>query len=202
MTERPVAADRRARQHRLLPIPVFPVFFLFVVAPCALFLFRTSDLALVPSIRIEFDRRDALSIAPRNEPPPAQPVPLPSPPPLSPAPPPPGPGADDDEAERRQLPPPRQLTDPPYSLGPTVDYDACRTQWLRDNPRFPAFVAPGSPRVVAAPMQRPQRRTPAAPGVQDQGGLLSRPRLRHLLQHRGARRRAVGVLVQSAAAVV
>jgi hypothetical protein len=33
---------------------------------------------LVQDIRIEYDRRDALSIAPRNEPLPAQPVPLPS----------------------------------------------------------------------------------------------------------------------------
>jgi hypothetical protein len=81
---------------------------------------------LVQDIHNEFDRRDALSIAPRNEPPSAQPVPLPSSPPLLPAPPPPGPGADDDEVEPRRLPPPRQLTDPPYSLGPTVDYGARR----------------------------------------------------------------------------
>jgi xyloglucan 6-xylosyltransferase len=156
MTEQPVAADRRARQHRLLPLLVLPVFFLFLVAPCALFLFRSSDLALIPRIRIEFDRREALSIAPKNEPRPAEPVPQPSPPPPSPAPAPPAPGADDDE-EQRRLPPPRQLTDPPYALGPTVGYDARRAQWLRDNPRFPAFVAPGRPRVLVVTGSSPRR---------------------------------------------
>jgi len=133
-------ADRRPRQQRLLPVPFIPVL-LFLVAPFALFLFTSPDLQL-PRIRIEYGRGDAPSSAPsamRTSPSPV-------------------PRADDSNEETR-FPPPRQLTDPPYSLGTTAvsGYDARRAKWLRDNPRFPAFVAPGRPRVLVVTGSSPRR---------------------------------------------
>ncbi|TVU47330.1 hypothetical protein EJB05_06926, partial [Eragrostis curvula] len=64
----------------------------------------------------------------------------------------------DGDKEQQQLPPLRQLTDAPYSLGPTVsDYDARRAKWLQDHPGFPAFVAPGRPRVLMVTGSSPHR---------------------------------------------
>ncbi|KAJ1297484.1 hypothetical protein BS78_01G379900 [Paspalum vaginatum] len=147
------AADRRVRQHRLLPLLVIPV--LFLAAPCALFLIRSSDVGgvAIPRIRIEFDRGASSSSAPTvtNEPPPSPP---PTPP--STAPPPPAVEVNSDEDQRH--PPLRQLTDQPYSLGPAITgYDERRAQWLRDNRRFPAFVAPGRPRVLVVTGSSPRR---------------------------------------------
>ncbi|XP_062213456.1 probable glycosyltransferase 4 [Phragmites australis] len=136
-------ADRRARQQRLLPVPIIPVV-LFLVAPCALFLFTSPNLAL-PRIRIEYGRRDgdAPSSAPTNEPPPS----------MSPS---PAAGVDRDQEQR--LPPLRQLTDRPYSLGLAVsNYDDRRAKWLRHHPQFPAFVAPGRPRVLVVTGSSPGR---------------------------------------------
>ncbi|KAL6648273.1 hypothetical protein ACP70R_012497 [Stipagrostis hirtigluma subsp. patula] len=138
-------ADRRARQQRLHRVPVVPVIF-FLVAPCVLFLFTSTDLAL-PRIRIEYGPHDTPPSAPKNEPPPP-----PLPPPL-----PPSPAVDVDIDEEQRLPPLRQLTDRPYSLGPAVsDYDARRARWLRDHPLFPAFVSPGRPRVLVVTGSSPR----------------------------------------------
>ncbi|OEL35667.1 putative glycosyltransferase 4 [Dichanthelium oligosanthes] len=148
LEEAVAAADRRARQQRQLPVPIIPVV-LFLVAPFALFLFTSSDLQLqLPRIRIEYDRRGgAPSSAPTDER--ASPPPQPPPSPV--------PGVDDSDEERR-LPPPRELTDPPYSLGPAVSgYDGRRAKWLRNNPGFPAFVAPGRPRVLVVTGSSPRR---------------------------------------------
>jgi xyloglucan 6-xylosyltransferase len=51
-----VAAERRARHKPLFTVPIIAVV-LFLVAPCALFVF-TSDVAL-PRIRIEYRRHDS-----------------------------------------------------------------------------------------------------------------------------------------------
>ncbi|KAI4994497.1 hypothetical protein ZWY2020_034138 [Hordeum vulgare] len=141
--EQQVAAERRARPKLLLAVPIIPIV-LFIFAPCALFLF-TTDLAL-PRIRIEYARRDGDRDAPASAlaktlppPPPKAMVVVPS-------------------EEQQQLPPLRQLTDRPYSLGPNVsDYDARRAAWLAAHPRFPAFVAPGRPRVLVVTGSSPRR---------------------------------------------
>jgi xyloglucan 6-xylosyltransferase len=137
-------ADRRARQQRPLPVPIIPVV-LFLAAPLALFLFTSSsDLQLqLPRIRIEYDRRNDAPATSAPTPERTTPSPVP--------------GAESDEV-RRADPPPRQLTDRPYTLGAAVsDYDARRAKWLRDNPRFPAFVAPGRPRVLVVTGSPPRR---------------------------------------------
>jgi xyloglucan 6-xylosyltransferase len=52
----------------------------------------------------------------------------------------------------------RQLTDPPYTLGPSVrDYDGRRAAWLAAHPRFPATVAPERPRVMVVTGSSPRR---------------------------------------------
>uniref|UniRef100_M8BLX1 Uncharacterized protein n=1 Tax=Aegilops tauschii TaxID=37682 RepID=M8BLX1_AEGTA len=58
-----VSAERRARQKLLFAVPIIPIV-MFIVAPCALFLF-TADLAL-PRIRIEYARRDGDRDAPAS----------------------------------------------------------------------------------------------------------------------------------------
>ncbi|KAL6902267.1 hypothetical protein ACP4OV_005143 [Aristida adscensionis] len=137
-------ADRGARQHRALPIPIVPVIF-FLVAPCALFVLTSPDLA-IPRIRIDYGPRDAPS---KNAPT----TPTPPPPPRTPS----SPAARADGDEEQRLPPLRQLTDRPYALGAAVsDYDARRAKWLRDHPEFPAFVAPGRPRVLVVTGSAPR----------------------------------------------
>jgi xyloglucan 6-xylosyltransferase len=135
-------ADRRARQQRLLPVPIIPVV-LFLVAPFVLFMLTSPDLQWqLPRIRIEYDEPSSAPPVERTS----------STPPKSPV----LPGAKSDE--ERRLPPPRQLTDPPYTLGAAVsNYDARRARWLHDNPRFPAFVAPGRPRVLVVTGSSPRR---------------------------------------------
>ncbi|KAK1604232.1 hypothetical protein QYE76_027905 [Lolium multiflorum] len=60
--------------------------------------------------------------------------------------------------EQRPLPPLRQLTDRPYSLGPAVpDYDARRAAWLAVHPGFPALVALERPRVLVVTGSSPRR---------------------------------------------
>ncbi|KQK22017.1 hypothetical protein BRADI_1g64570v3 [Brachypodium distachyon] len=143
------AADRRTKQNPLFAVPIIPVV-LFIVAPCALFLF-TSDLATLPRIRIEYaaSRNDAAPAAPT--PPPAAPVAAPAvvisrieekP---------------REEGQEQRLPPLRQLTDRPYSLGPSVPgYDARRAEWLAAHPGFPASVAQGRPRVLVVTGSAPR----------------------------------------------
>ncbi|KAJ1297479.1 hypothetical protein BS78_01G379500 [Paspalum vaginatum] len=100
-----------------------------------------SDLSLtIPRIHIVFDEpvvRSTVVV-------PAAPAPAPS-------------NATDDEDAG--LPPPRQLTDPPYSLGRTIlDYDARRFAWLAAHPEFPAGVQPaGRPRVLVVTGSAPAR---------------------------------------------
>lgn len=134
-----VAAERRARQKPMFTVPIVTVV-LFIVAPCGLFLF-TSDVAL-PRIRIEYGHRDrdVVASAPANAPPKLA-VAVPS-----------------EEQPREKLPPLRQLTDKPYTLGPGVtDYDARRAAWLAAHPGFPALVAPGRPRVLVVTGSSPRR---------------------------------------------
>ncbi|TVU36160.1 hypothetical protein EJB05_18077, partial [Eragrostis curvula] len=65
---------------------------------------------------------------------------------------------DEEEEEEERLPPLRQLTDAPFTLGPTIsDYDTRRAKWLRDHPAFPATVAPGRPRVLMVTGSSPRR---------------------------------------------
>ncbi|TVU47326.1 hypothetical protein EJB05_06922, partial [Eragrostis curvula] len=144
-------SDRRGRQKRQPPVPVIIPVVLFFVAPCAFFLFASTDLAALPRIRIEYGRRDGEDVSSR-----APTIERSPPTPLRP---PPAAEVDDGDEEEQRLPPPlRQLTDAPYSLGPTVsDYDARRAKWLRDHPGFPAFVAPGRPRVLMVTGSSPRR---------------------------------------------
>ncbi|CAN6295359.1 unnamed protein product [Urochloa humidicola] len=115
-----------------------------LLALCALYLvFRPTsssdfDLAL-PRIRVVFKQ-------------PAVPAP-----PVAAAAPAPSNATEDDEDSG--LPPPRQLTDPPYSLGRTIlDYDARRSSWLAAHPEFPTRVAPaGRPRVLVVTGSAPAR---------------------------------------------
>ncbi|CAL4967476.1 unnamed protein product [Urochloa decumbens] len=153
MSEKPVAADRRAAcHHRPLRLLVILIL-LFLAAPGALFFFMSTGVVL-PRIRIEYDYDrcgGAHSSARIDQPPPSSP---------SPSPPPPNSVVDGAAEEPRPPPPPppRQLTDPPLSLGPVApDYDERRAKWLRDNPRFPAFVAPGRPRVLVVSGSSPRR---------------------------------------------
>ncbi|VAI06474.1 unnamed protein product [Triticum turgidum subsp. durum] len=101
--EQQVAAERRARQKLLFAVPIIPIV-MFIVAPCALFLF-TADLAL-PRIRIEYARRDGDRDAPASA--------------LATA------VAAVPSEEQQQLPPLRQLTDRPYSLGPNSSPRRCK----------------------------------------------------------------------------
>ena len=129
MSEQAIVADRRGWQHPPFRLVVVLVF-LFLGVPSAIFFFMSTGLARLPRIRVEYDRCHAHSSARTDQPPPS---PSPS-------------------------PPLRQLTDPPHSLGPVpTDYDERRAQWLRDNPRFPAFVAPGRPRVLVVTGSSPRR---------------------------------------------
>ncbi|CAN6289682.1 unnamed protein product [Urochloa humidicola] len=149
MSEKASASDRRACHHRPLRLLVILIL-LFLGAPGALFFFMSTGVAL-PRIRIEYDYDrcgGAHSSARIDQPSPSSPSPSSPPPPDSVV----------DVAEEPRLPPPRQLTDPPLSLGPAVpDYDERRARWLRDNPRFPAFVAPGRPRVLVVSGSSPRR---------------------------------------------
>ncbi|XP_051181562.1 probable glycosyltransferase 4 [Lolium perenne] len=152
--------ERRARQKPMFTVPIITVV-LLIVAPCALFLF-TSDVAL-PRIRIEYVRRDVpAASAPVNLAPPpsveaavavsrlAQP--------LAPEAAVAVPIEEQRREEQQPLPPVRQLTDRPYSLGPAVpDYDARRASWLAAHPGFPAYVAPGRPRVLVVTGSSPRR---------------------------------------------
>ncbi|RLN39612.1 putative glycosyltransferase 4 [Panicum miliaceum] len=147
MSEQAVAADRRGWQHRPFRLLVVLVL-LFLGAPGAIFFFMSTGLARLPRIRLEYDGCHAHSSARTDQPPPS-PSPSPSPQDL---------GADNGVEEQRAPPPLRQLTDPPHSLGPVApDYDERRAQWRRDNPRFPAFVAPGRPRVLVVTGSSPRR---------------------------------------------
>ncbi|GJN08093.1 hypothetical protein PR202_ga25982 [Eleusine coracana subsp. coracana] len=147
MTEHDVAPDRRARKQWAFRALAIPIIFLFI-APCVLFLLRSSDF-VVPRIRIEYGPRAPSYSAPANYQP------------TSPSPPPPPPASSSSgshEQQQRRLPPPRQLTDEPYSLGPSVtDYDSRRAQWLRDHPQFPATIAQGRPRVLVVTGSSPRR---------------------------------------------
>ncbi|KAG2552514.1 probable glycosyltransferase 4 [Panicum virgatum] len=144
MSEQAIVADRRGWQHPPFRLVVVLVF-LFLGVPGAIFFFMSTGLARLPRIRVEYDydRCHAHSTARTDQPPP-----------------PPDLGVDNGVEQQRPQPPPppRQLTDPPHSLGPVpTDYDERRAQWLRDNPRFPALVAPGRPRVLVVTGSSPRR---------------------------------------------
>jgi xyloglucan 6-xylosyltransferase len=132
----------------------------------------------LPRIRIEYRRhdsdlsRDVPASTPANHAPPPVPeaavavprdvkrrdVPASAPANLAPPPPPPEAAVAVPSEEQQQLPPVRQLTDGPYSLGPAVpDYDARRAAWLGAHPGFPAFVAPDRPRVLVVTGSSPRR---------------------------------------------
>ncbi|VAI79646.1 unnamed protein product [Triticum turgidum subsp. durum] len=134
--EQRVAAERRARRKLLFAVPIIPIV-LLIVGSCALFLFT----AELPRIRIEYACLDGARDAPATnskEPPEAVVV-----------------QAVPGEEEEQPL---RQLSDRPYSLGPNVsDYDARRAAWLAAHPRFPAFVAPGRPRVLMVTGSSPRQ---------------------------------------------
>jgi xyloglucan 6-xylosyltransferase len=69
----------------------------------------------------------------------------------------PAPGNATDDDEDSGLPPPRQLTDPPYSLGRAIlDYDARRSAWLAAHPELPARVG-RRPRVLVVTGSAPAR---------------------------------------------
>ena len=69
----------------------------------------------------------------------------------------PAPGNATDDDEDSGLPPPRQLTDPPYSLGRAIlDYDARRSAWLAAHPELPARVGQ-RPRVLVVTGSAPAR---------------------------------------------
>ncbi|EES00270.1 probable glycosyltransferase 5 [Sorghum bicolor] len=69
-----------------------------------------------------------------------------------------GSNATDDDVDSG-LPPPRQLTDPPYSLGRVIlDYDARRSAWLAAHPEFqPAAAGRPRPRVLVVTGSAPAR---------------------------------------------
>ncbi|KAL5209759.1 hypothetical protein ABZP36_005382 [Zizania latifolia] len=181
------AADVRRSRHQRLSRSlrsVVPVV-LLLLAPCAVFFFASSNVAL-PRIRIEYACREATaaSVTAVNTPspplppppppppppspppsppppppsPPPPPPPTPSPPPPTPSPPPPAPSVGDDRDAQRPLRQLRQLTDQPYSLGPAMSgYDARRAEWLRAHPHFPSFVTPWRPRVLMVTGSAPRR---------------------------------------------
>ena len=64
-----------------------------------------------------------------------------------------------DDDEDRGLPPPRQLTDPPYSLGRAIlDYDARRSAWLAAHPEVQVQPAAGRrPRLLVVTGSAPAR---------------------------------------------
>lgn len=110
--EQQVSAERRARQKLLFAVPIIPIV-MFIVAPCALFLF-TADLAL-PRIRIEYAPRDGDRDAPASALATAVAV-VPS-------------------EEQQQLPPRRQQTNRMCSLGPKFPITEPRiATWLVVHP--------------------------------------------------------------------
>jgi xyloglucan 6-xylosyltransferase len=137
------AADRRAGhrryQHRCTPAcrTTAASVSLLLVFGALLVILRprtTSDIAL-PRIRRVFKG--------------PVPIDVPAPPPAA------SNETDDDDIG---LPPPRQLTDPPYSLGRAIlDYDARRSAWLAAHPEFPTRVPPGRPRVLVVTGSAPAR---------------------------------------------
>ncbi|KAL6644941.1 hypothetical protein ACP70R_016549 [Stipagrostis hirtigluma subsp. patula] len=135
-------ASHRRHNGRCGPeIPTVPAVFVLLVVGALLLILgpSNSDLSL-PSLRVVF--HDPVRVAAAAPPPAAEAAaPAPS-------------NASDEDAG---LPPPRQLTDPPYSLGRTIlDYDARRSAWLAAHPEFPTRVPPtGRPRVLVVTGSRP-----------------------------------------------
>ncbi|KAF8721533.1 hypothetical protein HU200_023040 [Digitaria exilis] len=102
------------------------------------------DLAALPRIRVEFNQPVRILASATVPATPTAAAPAPS-------------NATDDEDSG--LPPSRQLTDPPYSLGRAIlDYDARRSAWLAAHPEFPTRVPPGGrPRVLVVTGSPPAR---------------------------------------------
>ncbi|KAM3313756.1 hypothetical protein ACQJBY_032959 [Aegilops geniculata] len=114
------------------------VFLLLLTGALFLILGPTDSVLTLPSLRVVFSNPIHIAVAA----PPAVP-----------------PAAANVSDEDIGLPPPRQLTDPPYSLGRTIlDYDARRSAWLAAHPEFPARVPPaGRPRVLLVTGSAPAR---------------------------------------------
>uniref|UniRef100_A0A0E0GLB6 Glycosyltransferase 5 n=1 Tax=Oryza nivara TaxID=4536 RepID=A0A0E0GLB6_ORYNI len=146
-----VTSDRRAgrRQHgqRCSASDAAPLVVVVILIVGALFLIlgpTGSSSFTVPRIRVVFN--EPVHVAVAAPPPPPPPAQMQA-------------GANASSEEDSGLPPPRQLTDPPYSLGRTIlGYDARRSAWLAAHPEFPARVAPaGRPRVLVVTGSAPAR---------------------------------------------
>ncbi|KAK1650672.1 hypothetical protein QYE76_068477 [Lolium multiflorum] len=141
------AGDRRSRQYYYgfpagTTIPL--VFVLLVAGSLFLILGPSNSVLTLPTLRVVFN--NPIHITAAATPPP-------------PAPPPAASNASEEDIEDIGLPPPRQLSDPPYSLGRAIpDYDARRSAWLAAHPEFPARVHPaGRPRVLLVTGSAPYR---------------------------------------------
>uniref|UniRef100_A0A0E0KCR3 Glycosyltransferase n=1 Tax=Oryza punctata TaxID=4537 RepID=A0A0E0KCR3_ORYPU len=128
---KPVACDRRAgrRQYgqRCSASDTAPLVVVVILIAGALFLIlgRTGSSSFtMPRIRVVFN--DPVHVAVAAPPPPPTPTQMQA-------------DANASSEEDSGLPPPRQLTDPPYSLGRTIlGYDARRSAWLAAHTEFPA----------------------------------------------------------------
>ena len=97
------------------------VFILLVAGALFLILGPSNSVLTLPTLRVVFNNPIQIS---------AEATPPPPPPPPSPS-----PAASNVNGEYVGLPPPRQLSDPPYSLGRAIpDYDARRSAWLAAHP--------------------------------------------------------------------
>ncbi|TVU47332.1 hypothetical protein EJB05_06928, partial [Eragrostis curvula] len=140
------ATDRRAGHrryhHRCTPACRAVTAILLLVAVGALFVIlspSTSDVVTFPRIRRVFNGPVVVHTDDVPAPPPA--------------------ASNSSDDEDSGLPPPRQLTDPPYSLGRAIlDYDARRSTWLAAHPEFPTRVEPGGrPRVLVVTGSAPAK---------------------------------------------
>lgn len=152
MGERKPASDRRSGRcqhyyyHCRPANTITPLaFVLLVTGALFLILGPTNSSLTLPALRVQFSNPIHIAAAESPQPPPeagnntATTV--------------------DDDDEDAGLPPARQLTDPPYSLGRTIlGYDARRSAWLAAHPEFPARVPPaGRPRVLLVTGSAPSR---------------------------------------------
>ncbi|KAG8063676.1 hypothetical protein GUJ93_ZPchr0003g17823 [Zizania palustris] len=140
-------SDRRARRHESYQhcpaSPTVPLVVVVLLVVGVVFLILGPIGSSLRMLRIRVVFNDPVHVA----------VAAPPPPPTGAA---AGANASDEDSG---LPPPRQLTDPPYSLGRTIlGYDARRSAWLAAHPEFPARVVPaGRPRVLVVTGSAPAR---------------------------------------------
>ncbi|XP_062209224.1 probable glycosyltransferase 5 [Phragmites australis] len=133
------AGNRRYNDRCTLESLTVAAVFLVVVGALLLILGPTSSDLTLPRLRVVFNNPVNIAVSA----PPGAAAPAPS-------------NASDEDIG---LPQPRQLTDPPYSLGRTIlDYDARRSAWLAAHPEFPARVPlAGKPRVLLVTGSAPAR---------------------------------------------